>query len=488
MVSLKSIRVLVCFLAVSLCNRSAVAAEDQTNFVFFLVDDLGWADLGCFGSTFYETPNIDALAESGMRFTQGYAAGSVCSPTRASIMTGRHPVRVDITDWIPGRNAAQMLEAKFAHVDDRDNLALEEVTLAEALKEHGYQTFFAGKWHLGDEGHWPTDQGFDFNVGGNAKGSPPGGYYAPWKNPTLEAESPDEYLTERLTDESVRFLKQRDPKSPFLLYLSFYNVHTPITPYEKKVEHFRAKAASEFEGDVEALIEHDGTSRARQDNPAYASMIAAVDISVGTVLDTLEQLGLHENTVVIFFSDNGGLCTLKSPGPTCNLPLRSGKGWLYEGGVREPTIIRAPGVTTAGSVCDEPIVSMDFFPTMLELAGLPMRPELHVDGVSLLPLLQGNGQAERAFYWHYPHYHGSTWTPGASVRDGDWKLIEFYHYEKTELYNLADDPGETSDLSGSQPAKLNQLRQQLRDWQRQMHARMPQPRPTPGSASQPSEK
>ena len=459
----------------------AALAEDQTgrpNFVFFLVDDLGWADVGCFGSTFYETPNIDRLAASGMRFTYGYAACPVCSPTRASIMTGRHPVRVDITDWIPGMPASRARNPKFLHVEDRDNLALEEVTIAEALKEHGYQTFFAGKWHLGNKGHWPTDQGFDFNIGGNSKGSPPGGYYAPWTNPTLKARKPGEYLTERLTEESIAFLRKRKPDSPFLLYLSYYNVHTPITPYKKRHAHFLEKASRLFQDKTPFGREHNGRTRLRQDNAAYASMVAAVDDSVGAILGTLEELGLEENTVVIFFSDNGGLSTTARGGPTCNLPLRSGKGWLYEGGIREPTIIRAPGVTRPGSVCHVPIVSMDFFPTMLELAGLPLLPDRHVDGVSLVPLLSGEGElSERALYWHYPHYHGSTWTPGAAIRDGQWKLIAFYEFDKVELYNLKDDPGEQHDLSKTHPDKTKELAAALRAWQHELGAKMPQPNP-----------
>ncbi len=446
------------------------------NIVMMLVDDMGWADPGCFGSTFYETPNIDRLCASAMKFNAGYAACPVCSPTRASIMTGRHPVRVDITDWIPGRRLTPAQGARLQHVDDRDNLALEEVTLAEVLKDHGYQTFFAGKWHLGGEGHLPTDQGFDVNIGGCSKGSPPGGYYAPWANPNLAAKAPGEYLTERLTDESITFLEKRGKVKPFLLYLAYYNVHTPITPYEKRIEHFEKKAAEQFDDPTPTATEHEGRSRMRQDNPKYASMVAAVDDSVGRILAKLDDLGLSDDTVVIFFSDNGGLCTLHKPGPNCNLPLRSGKGWLYEGGVREPTIIRAPGVTRPGSVCDVPVVSMDFFPTILELAGLPLRPDLHADGVSLVPLLRGSGKiAPRSLFWHYPHYHGSTWTPGASIRKGDYKLIEFYHWDKVELYNLKDDPGEQHDLSRQDPAKTAELRKELRSLQQKYGAKMPQP-------------
>jgi len=461
------------------CLPTLIQAEEKRpNFVFFLVDDLGWADLGCYGSTFHETPNIDALARSGMQFQTAYTACPVCSPTRASIVTGRHPVRVDVTDWIPGSRKKLNQNPKFLHVDDRNDLALDEVTFAEVLRDNGYQTFFAGKWHLGDEGHWPTEQGYDFNIGGNHKGSPPGGYYAPWTNPTLEAKENGEYLTERLTEESIRFLENRDKDRPFLLHLCYYNVHTPITPYEKRVEHFEKKAESLFQTETPKIVEHNAVSRARQDNPAYASMVSAVDKSLGDILSKLDQLRLTDNTVVFFFSDNGGLCTSRRMGPTSNLPLRSGKGWLYEGGVRSPMIVRAPGVTREGTQTDVPVVSMDFFPTMLELAGLPSMPKLHADGKSLMPLLkQSDTPEKRTFFWHYPHYHGSTWTPGASMREGDWKLIEFYEHEKVELYNLAEDPGEQRDLSQERPEKLKQLRGKLRDWQKKMNAKMPKPNP-----------
>ncbi len=448
-------------------------AAKQTNFLFFLVDDMGWADIGANGSKFHETPHIDGLAASGMRFTQGYAACPVCSPTRASIMTGRHPVRVDITDWIPGQS--NRAANKLLHPKDRDNLAHEEVTIAEELKQHGYQTFFAGKWHLGSEGYWPTDQGFDINIGGHHRGSPPGGYYAPWTNPALKSKKPGEYLTERLTEESVKFLENRDAGKPFLLYLSYYNIHTPIQPYKKRIEHYNAKAAKLFKGKTPMQKEHEGNSRMRQDNAALASMVAAVDDSVGVLLSKLKELKLDQNTVVIFFSDNGGLSTLQGNriGPGCNLPLRASKGWLYEGGVREPTLIRAPGITQPGSVSHKPMISMDFFPTMLELAGLPSRPKLHADGQSLVSQLKGNNTGERTLYWHYPHYHGSAWKPGASIREGDWKLIEFYHYDKFELYHLATDIGEQKNLAATNPKKAAELRAKLALWQKKMGAKMP---------------
>ena len=462
------------FFILSLLASLTLISKKKTNFVFFLVDDMGMMDLGTYGSTFHETPNIDQLAKTGMKFNYGYAACPVCSPTRASIMTGRHPVRVDITDWIPG--SSNNKKNKLLHPEDRDNLALKEVTIAEELKSHGYQTFFAGKWHLGNEGHWPTDQGFDINIGGHHRGSPPGGYYAPWNNPALEAKKKDEYLTERLTEESTRFLEKRNQDKPFLLYLSYYNIHTPIQPYRKHIDHYQKKA-EKFSGTTPTEQEHLGQTRMRQDNPALASMVAAVDDSVGTLLAKLNELGLSDDTVVIFFSDNGGLSTKAKMGPGSNSPLRAGKGWLYEGGVREPTIIRAPGVTQAGSVSNQPMVSMDFFATMLELAGLPLRPNLHMDGRSLLPELKGKKGKPRPLYWHYPHYHGSTWKPGASIREGDWKLIKFYDQEKVELYNLKKDPSEKKDLAKKNSAKSKELENKLLAWQKQMNAKLPKPNP-----------
>ena len=470
-------RVVACSL-VFFAMGTAVRGE-RPNVVFFLVDDLGWTDVGCFGSDFHETPNIDALADSGMRFTQGYAACPVCSPTRASILTGRHPVRVDITDWIPGKRATPASKPRFQHIDDRDNLALEETTIAEYLKSKaGYATWFLGKWHLGGEGFWPSDQGFDVNIGGCDRGSPPGGYYAPWSNPNLQAKEKGEYLTTRLTEEAVSLIKSADRQQPFLLYFSYYNVHTPIQPDNRTIDHFRDVAGTKFSGPTPVAVERDGVSRMRQDNPEYASMVHAVDRSVGRVLQAIEDAGLSDETAVFFFSDNGGLCTLpssrkKTGGPTSNLPLRSGKGWLYEGGIREPMIVRVPGVTAPGSICETPVVSTDFFPTMLDLAGLPQAPNLHRDGVSLMPLLSGESAEPRSLFWHYPHYHGSSWKPGAAIRSGKWKLIEFYETDETELYNLADDPGEITDLSTTDPERTKALKSELLQWQRQLQAKMP---------------
>jgi arylsulfatase A-like enzyme len=470
---------IVATLVLTIGISKQTAAAERPNIVFFLVDDLGWADLGCFGSSFHETPNIDKLASTGMRFTQAYAACPVCSPTRASILTGRHPVRVEITDWIPGMRASKAQTPRFEHVDDRDNLALDETTLAEYFRDQAnYQTFFLGKWHLGGEGHWPTDQGFDVNIGGCDKGSPPGGYYAPWTNPNLTAKEPGEYLTQRLTEEAVNLIDSADQDRPYLMYFSYYNVHTPIQADKRTVDHFAEVSAKSFQTTTPTVLEHDAISRGRQDDPQYASMVRAVDLSVGAVLQAIETAGQTENTIVVFFSDNGGLCTLSknrkpTGGPTCNLPLRSGKGWLYEGGIREPMIIRAPGVTAPGSTCDAPVFSTDFFPTLLELAGLPLMDQLHADGLSIASLLAGEQAQDRTLYWHYPHYHGSTWKPGAAIRDGDWKLIEFYETGEAELYDLAHDIGETNDLANAKPEIRDRLKSKLSQWQTEMNAKMP---------------
>lgn len=469
--------------AVLLLSSTAEAGPQSSahiapqNFVFILIDDLGWADLSCSGSTFHETPHLDQLAATGVRFTHALAACPVCSPTRASILTGRHPVRVGITDWIPGNRPSADEHHRFLHVDDRDSLPLEETTIAEVLRDAGYQTFFAGKWHLGSTGALPTDQGFDFNLGGAQYGQPPAGYFAPWKNPFLLERHEGEYITERLTDECTAFLKQRDRNRPFLIFLSHYDVHTPIHPAPKHFQHFQQKRQS-LNSSPQPIAERRGLSNARQDNPQYASMVAAIDESVGSIMAELRSQGLLESTTVIFTSDNGGLCTLKRPGPTSNLPLRSGKGWLYEGGIRVPLIVASPDITVPGHVCHDPVLSTDYFPTLLELAGLPPRPELATDGQSFTAALTGQSLSQqRPLAWHYPHYHGSEWTPGAALRDGDWKLIEFYEDGDAELYHLARDPGEQHNLADTEPEQLQKMRTTLATWQKSIGAVMPQPNP-----------
>jgi arylsulfatase A-like enzyme len=432
----------------------------KPNIVFLLADDLGWADLRCYGSSFHDTPNIDQLAQEGVRFTSFYSAGSVCSPTRASILTGKYPPRTGITDWIPGQNATGR---KLVQLRPNRQLALEEFTVAEALKKSGYQTFYVGKWHLGGKGYQPTNQGFDEYIGDEAEQEE--GQEARLKR---LAES-----TERFTGASIELLQKADRKKPFLLVLSYHDVHTPIQPMPGLVEVYERKAKG-LEGETPRKAERRGQTRLRQDNAAYASMVAAVDQSVGRLREKISELGLEKDTVVVFTSDNGGLATQRNPGPTSNAPLRAGKGWLYEGGIRVPLIVYAPGVTTPGQTVDQPFISCDFYPTFLEMAGLPPRPDQHLDGLSLLPVLKGEtSSAPRTLFWHYPHYHGSTWTPGAAVRDGDWKLIEFFEDQSAELYNLRHDLSETRDLAASNPEKTRELLEKLRAWRQSVGAQMP---------------
>jgi arylsulfatase A-like enzyme len=452
----------------------------KPNFVFFLIDDMGWTDVGCYGSTFYETPNIDKLASEGMRFTDAYAACPVCSPTRASIMTGKYPARLGITQWI----GARQKPTRYV-----DRLELEELTIAEVLKSNGYATGFVGKWHLAPRDSnnraefYPDRHGFDVNVAGNHWGAPATYFYPYQKGKrTMEAMppggKPGEYLTDRLTEESLKFL-EANKDQPFLLYLSHYAVHAPLQSKQNLTDKYKTKAERLPEATSPAFLpEHDSVTRQVQDRPVYAGMIESVDQSVGRVLNKLDELGVAENTVVIFMSDNGGLSTRpkKKHTSTSNLPLRAGKGWLYEGGIREPMIIKWPGVVKPGSICSEPVISTDFYPTMLDMSSLPLIPEQHVDGMSLLGLLKKQGKLKRkAIYWHYPHYHGSGNRPSGAVRAGDYKLIEWYEDNRIELYNLKDDISEKYDLSIEMPAKAAELRKMLHAWRRVVNAQMPVP-------------
>lgn len=466
---------LICIIILASDSLNAEEKTSRKNFVFILVDDLGWTDLGCYGSTFYQTPNIDKLAQSGMLFTDAYASCPVCSPTRASIMTGKYPARLNITDWIPGRDPK---DKKLLGPQDLHQLPLQEKTIAELLRENGYKTFFAGKWHLGGERFFPEDQGFDINKGGYHRGQPAAGYYSPYQNPKLTDGPEGEYLTDRLTDESMRFIES-NKNHPFLLYLSYYTVHTPIEACKRFVEEYRKKAASLTTTDSSHVTEWKAKTKLRQDNPDYASMVHALDDNVGRLLKKLDDLNLLEETVVVFTSDNGGLSTLASPrSPTSNVPLRAGKGWCYEGGIRVPLLVSAPGITSPNSKNNVPVISTDFYHTILELAEIKSSDYQNRDGISLVPLLEGSKNLNReALYWHYPHYHGSTWTPGAAIRAGDWKLIEFYEEERLELYNLKDDIGEKHDLSKTYSEKMDELLKLLHKWQKDIGAQLPRINP-----------
>ena len=437
------------------------------NIVLFLIDDLGWRDLGCQGSTFYQTPHIDRLAGDGARFTDAYAACAVCSPTRAAVLTGKYPARLLLTDWLPSGRwnpKAKLREGRFLRA-----LPLEEITLAEALREAGYRSANIGKWHLGGEPFsLPEHHGFDVNIAGNAHGAP-GSYFFPyhgnWSIPTtgkramwnvLPDGEPGEYLTDRLTDEAVKFI-HANRKKPFFLYFPHYGVHTPLQAKAEMIPPFERVPKAE-----------------RQGNPAYAAMIQSVDDSVGRVMATLKELRLDQNTVVIFTSDNGGFYNA-----TSNAPLRANKGAYYEGGIRVPLIIKWPGVTQPGRVVNEPVTSTDLYPTCLAAAGQPQRPDQHMDGVNLAPLLAGSAPLpERPLFWHYPHYnqHPSS-VPSSVIRRGPWKLIETFDPEGVELYNLAQDLGETVNLAATESSKTDELRRELQAWRRNVGAEMMKPNP-----------
>ncbi|MGD2216175.1 MAG: sulfatase [Gemmatimonadales bacterium] len=458
-------------------------AADQPNFVFFLIDDLGWTDTGVYGSTFYETPNIDRLAAEGARFTQFYSASPVCSPTRASIMTGKDPARLNLTNWIGGEGSGMLLQAEY-----RRQLPLEEITLGEAFKQAGYATGYIGKWHLGAQGFMPPDQGFDFAFAVNHAGQP-GSYFFPYENddwlvtnvPDLEDDEPGDYLTDRLTDTALEFIEARRDTA-FFLVLSHYAVHTPLEAKTELIAKYQSKAQSLATADAPPFLPEgaNAMTKQRQDHPVYAGMIESTDRSVGRVLALLDSLDLAERTVIVFVSDNGGLSTLRRgrETPTANLPLRAGKGWLYEGGVRVPLIVRWPGVVEGGHVIDPPAITMDLYPTLLEIARLPLRPEQHQDGLSLVPLLQGASSLDRQrLFFHFPHYHGSGSRPSGTVRAGNFKLLEWFEDGKLELHDLSADIGESRDLAGERPELVGELHEIIEAWRRSVGARMPTPNP-----------
>jgi len=459
--------------AVPLLLTVLASGAERPNVVFILADDLGWADLGCYGSTFYETPNLDRLARQGMRFTDAYAACNVCSPTRASLLTGKYPARLRLTDWLNGR--PDRPDQKLNRPPFQKFLPLEEFTWAEALQAAGYQTAFIGKWHLGaSSNYWPEHQGFDLNLGGCGRGHPPS-YFSPYDIPNLPDGPKGEYLNERLTDEALKFLDRARGK-PFLLYFAHYAVHTPLQARPEVIKKYQTKAAHLARSGPEFLPDHGRLVRQIQNHPVYGAMMESLDDSVGRVLNKLAALGLETNTIVIFTSDNGGLATAEGT-PTSNLPLRAGKGWDYEGGLREPLIVRWPGVIRPGSVSHGQVISPDFYPTLLELLGLPLRPQQHPDGESFVPLLKGGALPERPLFWHYPHYSNQGGAPNGAVRLGDFKLIEWYEDMNVELYNLKDDPGEHHDLARENPAKATELTKLLHDWRQAVNAQMPTPNP-----------
>jgi arylsulfatase A-like enzyme len=418
------------FLGTLAGGLASASPGPKRNFVLILADDLGARDLACYGNRNVSTPHLDRLARDGARFTNAYAACPVCSPTRASILTGRYPVRTGVTDWIPGRPSDP--HGPVTTPRTATELRLEETTIAEALKPAGYRSASIGKWHLGGEGFLPPQQGFDVNIGGNHTGSPPRSpkpYFGPAELPNLKLGD-GEFLTGRLTREACGFIEQ-NRANPFFLYLAHYAVHIPL-------------------------------------GAPYPAMIESVDESVGAVVKAIDAAGVADRTMIVFFSDNGGLCYEgRSPSRvTDNSPFRAGKGHLYEGGIREPLIIRTPAVTRPGMVIDTPVCSIDLLPTFVEGAK-------NVDGVSLMPLLRGGTIAPRALFWHYPHYSNQGGEPASAIRDGDWKLIEFLADGRRELFNLKTDEGEQRNLVEREPAIVGRLAARLAAWRKETGAVMP---------------
>ncbi len=441
-------------------TSNGMSPQRPMNVVFFLVDDLGWTDLGCYGSDFYQTPHIDQLAADGMKFTQNYAACNACSPTRGALMTGMYPARTHLTDWIPGWRKQY---GQFALLPPKWKQHLEQkhTSLPEALHDAGYTTLHLGKWHLGGPGNLPQDHGFDINIGGSIRGLPAsyhfpyGGAAMKWYSTLPESQRKGRYLTDRLTDEAVSLIKQQKEK-PFFMYFSFYSVHAPIQGRKDLVQKYKQLPAGK-----------------NHKNPEYAAMVQSVDEAVGRVRDQLEQSGIADQTLIVFTSDNGGVRRKTSS----NAPLRGEKGQHWEGGTRVPAIVHWPGVTQPGSVSTEQVITMDYYPTILEIAGVTGNAEhnKNVDGVSLVPLLKDPKASlgRDALFWHYPHYNVFVGIPYSAIRAGDYKLIKYYEDNHTELYNLANDLSEEHDLTASQPGITARLKKQLQEHLNQVGAQLP---------------
>lgn len=437
----------------SFSQQKTLSGSGQPNIIIFFMDDMGSQDLRCYGNNFYQSPTIDFLASKGVRFTNAYSSCTVCSPTRASLMTGKYPSKLHLTDWIKGHIKPW---AKLTVPDWTMYLPLKEKTLAESLKERGYTTWHVGKWHLGDdEKYWAENQGFDVNIAGNFKGSPNkngfyNGYFSPYGLARLKDGPKDEYLTDRLTEDAIDLIDKHHNGTPFFLYLAHYAVHTPIQGKKDKTEKYKK------------LLDKPDP----QKNPEYAAMIESVDENIARVMKKLEEKNLLNNTLLVFASDNGALESVST-----SKPFKKGKGWAYEGGTRTPLILYWKGKIEGGKVIEEPVITMDIYSTIFDIVGLKQKKE--VDGKSLLPVIFGNKSYDRPLFWHYPHYHNDN--PHGSVRYGDWKLIQYFEDNHYELYNLTTDTGETIDLVSQNPEKLKHLKNLMEKWRKKMQVQMPAP-------------
>ncbi|WP_299127132.1 sulfatase [uncultured Winogradskyella sp.] len=458
------------------CRKENATKHSKPNILFILVDDLGYHDLGVTGSTFYETPHIDQLANQSMQFTNGYAASRVCSPSRASIMTGKFTARHGITDWIGAKTGEdwrnrnrhdKLLPAQYV-----TQLPKEDVTIAEALKQHDYKTFFAGKWHLGGEGSYPEDHGFDINIGGIEAGSPRGGFFSPWNNPKLQNKENGENLSMRLAQETSNFIKQYKD-STFFAFLSFYAVHAPIQTTEGKWRKYRDKADSIGITENGYAMERVLPIRQVQDNPIYGGLVETMDDAVGLVLETLEANGLVENTIVVFTSDNGGVAS-GDHYTTSNLPLRGGKGYQWEGGIKEPFFIKVPWLNSAGVRTNYPVIATDFYPTLLDLVNVPLNKKQHIDGISLKPLLKGEKlNLNRPIYWHYPHYGNQGGEPSSVIQKEGWKLIHYWEDGHQELYKLPSTEHDTLNVISKHSEIAKNLSDNLMSWLKGVNAKFP---------------
>jgi len=469
------------------CSFNINAQKNNTppNIIVILADDLGWADLSGYGSTFYETPFLDQLAKDGMKFTNAYSTSPVCSPSRASMMTGKYPTKTKVTDWIPGRSEDGKIRdyEKIKTPPTSFQLALEEKTIAEFALENGYQTFFAGKWHLGEEEkYWPQYQGFQTNIAGWSKGAPTGkqndstgGFFTPYNNPLLSDGAAGEYLTDRLTNECIEFLEQKKSK-PFFLMYSMYAVHNPlqapknlIKKYQIKQKQLGLNDKQRFAKDEEWMKPEAGWKRRLvQDNPVYAAMIENMDWNIGRLLNKIKALHIDDNTIVIFTSDNGGLSTSEGSN-TVNGPFRAGKGWLYEGGIRVPLIMYWKGKLLSGTVSDLPVTTADLYPTLASVIKTKYKKNSLIDGENIFSLIPKDN-LQRTLYWHYPHYSNQGGKPSAAIRSGNHKLIYYYENDAVELFDLSKDITEKENIASINQKLTAQLKQQLMRWLKQSGA------------------
>lgn len=451
-----------------------------------LIDDMGWKDLSACGSTFYESPNIDALMQSGMSFDNAYASCPVCSPSRASILTGKYPATVGVTDWIDTSGECHPVKGYLIDAPYIKHLPKEEYNIARCFKDHGYNTFHVGKWHLGTEEYYPHHQGFDVNIAGCHLGHPHHGYFSPYMIENLKDGPDGEYLTDRLTDEAIKLI-EKSGDTPFFMNLWHYTVHMPAQAKEEDIKYFEDKARRMHLDKVNPFVEGENypieikrhmkvRRRVIQSDAVYAAMIKNLDWNIGRLVQALKDMGKLDDTIIVFTSDNGGLATAEGS-PTCNFPAREGKGWMYEGGTRVPLSISYPAIVRKNTHTQVVTTSPDLYPTLLEMAGLPLQPQQHVDGISLLPALSEKKMKDRPVFWHYPHYGNQGGTPGSSVRYGKWKLIEFFEDMHTELYDLESDPSEARNLAEINPDKRDELRQLLHSWRESICAKIPKRNP-----------